>query len=68
MERLYRNMSDQQKQAISNSLKGRSFSPTHCANLSAALRRYWAGLSYAPSGTTETNSQTRMRDEEQSSL
>ena len=54
MKRQYRNMADDQKKAISQSLKGRSLSPNHRFNLSQALKAYWATLDY--SGNTEDNS------------
>lgn len=37
-------MPEPQKQAISNSLKGRSLSPSHKANIAAAMRKYWEGI------------------------
>ena len=44
MERLTREMSSQQKQAIKQSLTGRSLTTTHKENISKALRNYWATI------------------------
>ena len=54
-KRVTRSMSDLQKKAISNSLKGRSLSPSHRANIAAAMRKYWEGIPQAQATNNADN-------------
>lgn len=54
-KRQYRNdMSDEQKQKISQKMKGRKLSPSTKAKISKALTDYWNGLEYKPNNSTQT--------------
>jgi len=44
MKRITREMPDEQKQAIAQSLLGRSLTPSHKANIAQALRKYWSTI------------------------
>lgn len=45
MKRQFRNdMSDEQKQAISQALRGRRHSEEHKRKIAQSMERYWAGL------------------------
>ena len=44
MKRITREMPDEQKYLISRSLRGRCLTPSHKANISQALRRYWSTI------------------------
>lgn len=57
MKREYRNLRDDTKQRISQSLRGRSFSETHKQAISDAMRQYWATIPYRPSENNESNNQ-----------
>ena len=57
MKRLYRNLEDDTKKRISQSLKGRSFSDSHKQAISDAMRQYWATIPYRPSDNNESNNQ-----------
>ena len=57
MRRLYRNLRDDTKMRISQSLKGRSFSDSHKQAISDAMRQYWATIPYRPSENNESNDQ-----------
>lgn len=47
-KRKYRQMSDETKQKISQSLKGRGKSMTHKENISNGLRGYWKQIPNRP--------------------
>lgn len=52
-KRQYRQMSDETKQKISQSLKGRSKSFSHVESIRQGLRNYWASIPNKP--TDENN-------------
>ena len=43
-KRQFRELSDSTKAKISQSLRGRSKTPTHSENISKALKTYWKGV------------------------
>lgn len=47
-KRQYRQMSDETKQKISQSLKGRSKSMSHVENIKNGLRNYWKNIPNRP--------------------
>ena len=47
-KRQYRQMSDETKEKISQSLRGRSKSMTHKENISNGLRGYWKNIPNKP--------------------
>ena len=51
-KRQYRELSDETKQKISNSSKGKSKSFAHRQHLSQSLQRYWITVPHKPSQTT----------------
>ena len=55
MKRQYRDLRDDTKMRISQSLKGRSFSDSHKQAISDAMRQYWATIPYRPSDNNESN-------------
>ena len=55
MKRQYRDLCDDTKMRISQSLKGRSHSETHKQAISDAMRQYWATIPYRPSDNNESN-------------
>ena len=57
MKRQYRDLRDDTKRRISQSLKGRSFSNSHKQAISDAMRQYWATIPYRPSENNESNNQ-----------
>ena len=57
MKRQYRDLRDDTKRRISQSLKGRSFSDSHKQAISDAMRQYWATIPYRPSENNKSNSQ-----------
>jgi len=57
MKRQYRDLCDDTKMRISQSLKGRSFSDSHKQAISDAMRQYWATIPYRPSENNESNNQ-----------
>jgi len=57
MKRQYRDLRDDTKMRISQSLKGRSFSDSHKQAISDAMRQYWATIPYRPSENNENNNQ-----------
>lgn len=57
MKRLYRNLKDDTKKRIAQSLKGRTFSDSHKQAISDAMRQYWAKIPYRPSENNENNNQ-----------
>lgn len=44
MERTYRQLSDETKAKISQSMRGKSKTFTHREHISDALRKYWEGI------------------------
>lgn len=62
MKRQYRNdMSDAQRRAISNALRGRHHSEDHKRKISKALEKYWAELPLKPSTPSENNDSAQQR-------
>ncbi len=57
MKRLYRNLKDDTKKRIAQSLRGRTFSDSHKQAISDAMRQYWAKIPYRPSENNESNNQ-----------
>ena len=57
MKRLYRNLEDDTKKRIAQSLRGRTFSDSHKQAISDAMRQYWATIPYRPSENNESNNQ-----------
>ncbi|MCR5064938.1 MAG: hypothetical protein K6A67_04135 [Bacteroidales bacterium] len=57
MKRQFRDLRDDTKMRISQSLKGRSFSDSHKQAISDAMRQYWASIPYRPSENNESNEQ-----------
>ena len=57
MKRIFRNLSDDTKNRISQSLRGRTFSDSHKQAISDAMRQYWATIPYRPSENNESNNQ-----------
>lgn len=57
MKREFRNLRDDTKMRISQSLKGRSFSDSHKQAISDAMRQYWATIPYRPNDNNESNNQ-----------
>ena len=57
MKRQYRDLRDDTKRRISQSLKGRSFSDSHKQAISDAMRQYWATIPYRPNDNNESNNQ-----------
>ncbi len=55
MKRQFRDLRDDTKMRISQSLKGRSFSDSHKQAISDAMRQYWATIPYRPSENNESN-------------
>ena len=57
MKRQFRDLRDDTKMRISQSLKGRSFSDSHRQAISDAMRLYWATIPYRPSENNKSNNQ-----------
>ena len=57
MKRQYRNVRDDTKKRIAQSLRGRTFSDSHKQAISDAMRQYWATIPYRPSENNESNNQ-----------
>ena len=57
MKRLFRNLRDDTKKRIAQSLRGRTFSDSHKQAISDAMRQYWATIPYRPSENNESNNQ-----------
>lgn len=57
MKRQFRDLRDDTKMRISQSLKGRSHSETHKQAISDAMKAYWATIPYRPSENNESNYQ-----------
>lgn len=58
MRREYRNLRDDTKMRISQSLRGRTFSDSHKQAISDAMRQYWATIPYRPTENNTNNEQT----------
>ena len=57
MKREVRELRDDTKMRISQSLRGRTFSDSHKQAISDAMRQYWATIPYRPSENNESNNQ-----------
>lgn len=57
MKRQYRDLRNDTKMRISQSLKGRSFSDSHKQAISDAMKAYWATIPYRPNENNESNNQ-----------
>ena len=57
MKRQFRNLRDDTKKRIAQSLRGRTFSDSHKQAISDAMRQYWATIPYRPSENNENNNQ-----------
>ncbi len=57
MRRQYRDLRDDTKMRISQSLKGRSHSETHKQAISNAMKAYWATIPYRDEDNNESNNQ-----------
>ena len=55
MQRQYRNLRDDTKKRISQSLRGRTFSDSHKQAISDAMRQYWAKIPYRPTENNESD-------------
>lgn len=55
MKRLYRNLEDDTKMRIAQSLKGRTFSDSHKQAISDAMRQYWSTIPYRDDENNESN-------------
>ena len=57
MKRLYRNLEDDTKKRISQSLRGRSHSETHKQAISDAMKAYWSTIPYRDKENNESTNQ-----------
>lgn len=57
MKRQFRDLRDDTKKRIAQSLRGRTFSDSHKQAISDAMRQYWATIPYRPSENNECNNQ-----------
>lgn len=57
MRREYRDLRDDTKLRISQSLRGRSFSETHKQAISDAMKAYWSTIPYKDEENNESNNQ-----------
>ena len=57
MRRQYRDLRDDTKMRIAQSLKGRSHSETHKQAISAAMKAYWSTIPYRDEENNESNNQ-----------
>ena len=57
MKRLYRDLRNDTKLRIANSLKGRSHSETHKQAISDAMKAYWSTIPYRDKENNESNNQ-----------
>ena len=55
MRRQYRDLRDDTKMRIAQSLKGRSFSDSHKQAISNAMKEYWATIPYRDEENNERN-------------
>ena len=63
MKRLYRDLRDDTKMRIAQSLKGRSHSETHKQAISDAMKAYWSTIPYR---NKENNGSTNLKNDETS--
>ena len=57
MKRQFRNLRDDTKKRIAQSLRGRTFSDSHKQAIRDAMRQYWATIPNRPSENNESNNQ-----------
>jgi hypothetical protein len=57
MRRQFRDLRDDTKMRISQSLRGRSFSETHKQAISDAMKAYWSTIPYKDEENNESNNQ-----------
>jgi len=57
MRRQYRDLRDDTKMRIAQSLKGRSFSDSHKQAISNAMKAYWSTIPYRDEENNESNYQ-----------
>ena len=57
MKRQFRDLRDDTKKRIAQSLRGRTFSDSHKQAISDAMRQYWATIPYRPTENNESNNQ-----------
>ena len=57
MKRQYRNLRDDTKKRIAQSLRGRTFSDSHKQAISDAMKAYWATIPYKDEENNESNNQ-----------
>ena len=57
MKREFRNLRDDTKMRIAQSLKGRSFSDSHTQAISDAMKAYWSTIPYRDEENNESNNQ-----------
>ena len=55
MRRIFRNLRDDTRMRISQSLKGRSHSETHKQAISDAMKAYWSTIPYRDEENNESN-------------
>ena len=58
MKRQYRNLRDDTKKRISQSLRGRTFSDSHKQAISNAMKAYWSIIPYRDEKNNESNNQS----------
>ena len=57
MKREFRNLRNDTKMRIAQSLKGRSFSDSHKQAISDAMKAYWSTIPYRDKDNNESNNQ-----------
>lgn len=57
MRRQYRDLRDDTKMRIAQSLKGRSFSDSHKQAISNAMKAYWSTIPYRDEENNKSNNQ-----------
>ena len=57
MKREFRNLRNDTKMRIAQSLKGRSFSDSHKQAISNAMKEYWSTIPYRDEENNESNNQ-----------
>lgn len=58
MRRQYRDLRDDTKMRIAQSLKGRTFSDSHKQAISDAMKEYWSTIPYRDEENNESNNQS----------
>ena len=58
MRRQFRDLRDDTKMRISQSLRGRSFSETHKQAISDAMKAYWSTIPYREEENNESSNQS----------